>query len=257
MNECRCRGCCWGGSRNCPGDQSVRCPCQSGSERLSQHSSTAARTPGRARERRFSRYELPIFDKLQGACVLHQVRECTAIASRYGSRAVQGNLDSRLTPNKRGLRTGDEPRFHRRPGVQVRRDSEFGLLRDIENLPNVWADFDRTEAGVAARRQPLCRVEPGTVAFREPVDGISLTLGLLSSRALFSWETLEDTSGSGSCQCSEVWVTAVAATACGGLICSKPAAPAGARRPSLSEVLSRIRGGPACRTQKKPELAAS
>jgi hypothetical protein len=100
--------------------------------------------------------------------------------------------------------------------VLVRRDSEFGLLRDIEKraqilgrslegcwgpaprppgfialghqqvLPNVLAGFERTEAGVAARRQHLCRAKPGTVGFREPVDGISQTLGLLPSRALSS-----------------------------------------------------------------------
>jgi len=100
--------------------------------------------------------------------------------------------------------------------VLVRRDSEFGLSRDLEKrtqilgsslegcwgpaprppgfialghqqvLPNVLAGFERTEAGVAARRQPLCRVEPGTVGFREPVDGVSQTLGLLPSRALSS-----------------------------------------------------------------------
>jgi hypothetical protein len=75
----------------------------------------------------------------------------------------------------------------------VRRDSEFGLFKDIKKraqilgrslegcwgpaprppgfialghqqvLPNVLAGFERTEAGVAARRQPLCRAEPGTV----------------------------------------------------------------------------------------------
>jgi hypothetical protein len=92
----------------------------------------------------------------------------------------------------------------------VRRDSEFGLLRDIEKrtqilgrslgecwgpaprppgghqqvLLNVLAGFERTEAGVAAEGSHCCQAEPGTVGFREPVDGISQTLGLLPSRAL-------------------------------------------------------------------------
>jgi hypothetical protein len=45
-------------------------------------------------------------------------------------------------------------------------------------LPNGLAGFERTE----------------------PVDGISQALGLLPSRALSSWETLEDTSGAGGCR---------------------------------------------------------
>jgi hypothetical protein len=51
----------------------------------------------------------------------------------------------------------------------------------------VLAGFERREAGVAARRQPLCRVEPGTVGFRDPVNSIFQTLGLLPGRAL-SWD---------------------------------------------------------------------
>gem|GEM_PF-3848987 len=42
--------------------------------------------------------------------------------------------------------------------------------------------------------------EPGTVGFREPVDGISQALGLLPSRALSSCEAVEYTSGSGGCR---------------------------------------------------------
>ena len=104
--------------------------------------------------------------------------------------------------------------MHHRAAYSVlgRRDLEYGLLGEVEKrtqilgsslegcwgpdprppgghqqvLPNVLAGFERTEAGVAARRQPLCRVEPGTVGFREPVDGVSQTLGLLPSRALSS-----------------------------------------------------------------------
>jgi hypothetical protein len=46
-------------------------------------------------------------------------------------------------------------------------------------------------SGSSCRRQQLCRAEPGTVWFKEPVDGISQKLGLLPSRALSSRETLE------------------------------------------------------------------